>query len=82
MKPADGLKDDVVNYVARMREEQYPELSDADVAKILEGLAKEIRYGVCYGKFRAEEECEAFRPNEPARQRMAMAPPDEDDDFF
>ncbi len=72
MKPVDALKDDVTNFIARMREEQYPELEDDAVRKILQDLAR--GFFLCeYDRFRLQEECELNRPATPAPAPTMLA---------
>ena len=72
MKADEGLKDDLLSYVARMREEQYPELADGEVAKVLEAVAKKFRYAAWESQTVAQAEFEkARRLEEPKPRRDA-----------
>ena len=69
MKPADGLKDDLTDFLGRMREEQYPELSNDEVLKVLQSVAYDLRESPWEQRNKVRWECEAARKENDQRQQ-------------
>ena len=68
MTATEGLKDDLTAYIARMREQQYPELLEADVIEVLKSLTRCFQAGAWSDRARARDECEKQRrQHEPRR---------------
>jgi hypothetical protein len=61
MKPAEALKDDLLNFIGRMREEQYPELTPEDVLDVLRQMAISYRMSEWEAANNARWECNAAR---------------------
>jgi hypothetical protein len=56
MNPLKGFREDLVNFVGRLREQVYPDLTNTDVAVILRQVAQSFHQTNSQAKARARDE--------------------------